>query len=225
MIVVSVLAGTVNIVLVTLAPQYVSEVLDTDPADTAYVFAPTALGTVTALVVAPFMIRRWSERVAAVVGLAFSAVTLFLLGDIDAVANVIDTVNPFGVPNRLGLDLSPELRATALLAIPVAFGVALTATSVQTYINRRVPLTLQGRTFAMQSSLRNGAAIIPLVVLGAAASSFGVEAVLLVSPLLLLAMGYLLIAVSFRFSGVAQHSTLRVMETFWEEPASAPIER
>jgi hypothetical protein len=219
MIVVSVLAGTVNIVLVTLAPQYLSEVLDADPADTAYVFAPTALGTVTALVVAPFVIRRWSERAAAVVGLAFSAVTLFLLGDISAVANAMDTVNPFGVPNRLGLDLSPELRATALLAIPIAFGVALTATSVQTYINRRVPLTLQGRTFAMQSSLRNGAAIIPLIILGAAASKFGVEAVLLVSPLLLLGLGYSLIAISFRFSGVAHQSTLSVMESFWEEPA------
>lgn len=218
MIVVSVLAGTVNIVLVTLAPQYVSEVLDADPADTAYVFAPTALGTVTALLVAPAMIRRWSERFAAVVGLAFCAVTLFLLGDIDAVADVVDTVNPFYLPDRLGLDLSPQLRATALLAVPIAFGVALTATSVQTYINRRVPLTLQGRTFAMQSSLRNGAAIIPLLVLGAAASEFGVETVLLISPLLLLAMGYTLIALSFRFSGVAHHSTLQVMESFWDDP-------
>jgi hypothetical protein len=225
MIVVSVLAGTVNIVLVTLAPQYVSEVLDTDPADTAYVFAPTALGTVTALLAAPAAIRRWSERFVAVVGLAFCAVTLFLLGDIDAVAGVIDTVNPFGVPDRLGLDLSPELRATALLAIPIAFGVALTATSVQTYINRRVPLTLQGRTFAMQSSLRNGTAIIPLLVLGAAASEFGVEAVLLVSPLLLLTLGYALIALSFRFSGVPHGSTLRVMESFWEEPPSPPAAR
>ena len=218
MIVVAVLAGTVNIVLVTLAPEYVAEVLDTDPADTAYVFAPTAIGTVAALVAAPALIRRWGERLVAVLGLGVSAATLFLLGDISAVADVIDFINPFGIPDRLGLDLSPEMRATALLAIPVAFGVAMTATSVQTYINRRVPITLQGRTFAMQSSLRNGTAIIPLLVLGAAASKFGVETVLLISPLLLLALGYGLIALSFRFAGIAPHSTLRVMESFWEEP-------
>ena len=224
MIVVSVLAGTVNIVLVTLAPQYVAEVLNTDPADTAYVFAPTALGTVTALLVAPAAIRRWGERTTATVGLAFSAVTLFLLGDISRVADTIDFINPAGIPDRLGLDLSPELRATAFLAIPIAFGVALTATSVQTYINRRVPLTLQGRTFAMQSSLRNGTAVIPLIVLGGAAAEFGVETVLLVSPLMLLVLGYSLIAASFRFSGVAPHSTLRVMESFWEEPV-APVDR
>jgi MFS family permease len=221
MIVVSVLAGTVNIVLVTLAPEYVSEVLETDPADTAYIFAPTAIGTVTALLVAPAAIKRWGERVVAIVGLAIAALVLFLLGDIGAVANVVDTVNPFSIPDRFGLDLSPELRATALLAVPIAFGVAITATSVQTYINRRVPLTLQGRTFAAQSSLRNGTAIVPLIVLGAAASEFGVETMLLISPLLLLALGYGLIALSFRFAGIAPHSTLRVMESFWEEPSGA----
>jgi MFS family permease len=218
MIVVSVLAGTVNVVLVTLAPEYVAEVLDTDPADTAYIFAPTAIGTVTALLAAPALIRRWGERTVAIVGLAVSAAVLFLLGDIGAVADVIDAVNPFGVPDRMGLDLSPNLRATALLAVPIAFGVALTATSVQTYINRRVPLTLQGRTFAAQSSLRNATAIIALLTLGGAASRFGVETVLLVSPLLLLALGYAMIALSFRFSGLAPHSTLRVMESFWEKP-------
>jgi hypothetical protein len=218
MIVVAVLAGTVNVVLVTMAPRYVEEVLNRDAADTAYIFAPTALGTVAALLVAPAVIRKWGERVAALIGLAFAGLTLFLLGDIEAVAEVIDFINPMGLPDRLGLDFSPELRATALLAVPVAFGVALTATSVQTYINRRVPLTLQGRTFAMQSTLRNATAIFPLLILGGAASEFGVETVLLLSPFLLLALGYALIALSYRYSGVAPHSTLRVMESFWEEP-------
>jgi MFS family permease len=62
MIVFAVLAGTVNIVLQTLAPRYVAEVLDTDPVDTAYVFATTGIGTVCALLLAPWMIRRWGER-------------------------------------------------------------------------------------------------------------------------------------------------------------------
>ena len=39
------------------------------------------------------------------------------------------------------------------LAMPLGFGVSLTATAVQTYINRRVPLRLQGRAFALQSTL------------------------------------------------------------------------
>jgi hypothetical protein len=97
-------------------------------------------------------------------------------------------------------------------------GVSLTITCVQTYINRRVPLSYQGRTFAMQSVLRNGAAIVPLLTLGALAAEFGAEKVLLVSPLLLLVLGYGLVYLSFRFAGLARPSHLEVVGTFWEEP-------
>jgi MFS family permease len=218
MIVLSVLAGTVNIVLQTLAPRYVEEALDADAANTAYVFAPTALGLVVALLSAPAIIKRWGERYAAIAGLAFAAVSLFLLGDVGDVARVADGVNPIRLVGILGLDLSKPLRTAGFVAMPLAFGVSLTATCVQTYINRRVPLAYQGRTFAMQSALRNGSAIFPLLLLGGAAAQFGVEAVLLVSPLLLLATGYGLLALSFRFSGLAPHSRLDVMESFWEEP-------
>jgi hypothetical protein len=220
MLVVAVLAGTANIVLQTLAPRYVQEVLDTDAADTAYVFAPTAIGTVLALLSAPVVIRLRGERVASLIGLFFAGGTLFLLGDISAVASVVDPVNPIRISALFGLDLNEKLRTAALLAIPIAFGVSLTATSVQTYVNRRVPLAYQGRTFAMQSTLRNGSAVVPLLALGAAAAEFGVEPVLLVSPLFLLASGYALVAFSFRFSGFAPYSRLNVMESFWEEPAA-----
>jgi len=224
MIIVAVLSGTANIVLQTLAPRYVVEVLDADAADTAYVFAPTAIGTVAALVLAPAIIRMRGERVASLLGLLFGGGTLFLLGDITDVARVVDAVNPVRLAEIFGVDLAEKLRTAALLAVPIAFGVSLTATSVQTYINRRVPLGYQGRTFAMQSALRNGTAMAPLLVLGLAATEFGVEPVLLVSPLLLLVMGYSLVAASFRFSGLAPYSRIQVMESFWEEPESGRTE-
>jgi len=115
------------------------------------------------------------------------------------------------------------VRTAGLLALPLALGVSLTVTSVQTYINRRVPLSYQGRTFAMQSALRNGAAIVPLVTLGALASEFGAEKVLLVSPLLLLVLGYGLVYVSFRYAGLARPPQLEVMGSFWEEPESPTV--
>ena len=55
MILLAVLAGTVNVVLQTLAPRYVEEVLRTDAADTAYVFAPSAAGIVIGLIAALFI--------------------------------------------------------------------------------------------------------------------------------------------------------------------------
>lgn len=218
MIVLSVLAGTVNIVLQTLAPRYVEEALDADAANTAYVFAPTAVGLVVALLSAPTIIKMRGERYAAIAGLAFAAVSLFLLGDVGDVGRVVDGVNPIRLVSVFGLELSEPLRTAGFVAMPLAFGVSLTATCVQTYINRRVPIAYQGRTFAMQSALRNGSAVFPLLLLGGAAAQFGVEPVLLISPLLLLATGYALLALSFRFAGLAPHSRLEVMESFWEEP-------
>jgi len=221
MIFLSVLAGTVNIVLQTLAPRYVEAVLDADAADTAYVFAPSAVGIVIGLVSAPRVMRFRGERIAAIFGLLVAAASLFLLGTVGDVGSIIDPVNPMHFTEVLGISLSEKLRTAGLLALPLAFGVSLTATSVQTYINRRVPLSYQGRTFAIQGTLRNGAAIIPLLTMGALASEFGAEKVLLVSPLLLLAVGYGLVRLSYRFAGVAPPPQQGVMASYWEEPEGA----
>src|SRR3990172_671963 len=128
------------------------------------------------------------------------------------------------VTELLGIELNERFRTAGLLALPLALGVSMTVTSVQTYINRRGPLSYQGRTFAMQSALRNGAAIVPLVTLGALASEFGADKVLLVSPLVLLALGYGLVYVSFRYAGLAQPSRLEVFGSFWEEPEDLTAE-
>lgn len=223
MILFSTLAGTVNIVLQTLAPRYVEEVLHTDAANAAYVFAPSAVGIVLGLVVAPTLMRLLGERLSAIIGLLVASASLFLLGLIGDVASVIDPFNPIRITEPLGI-INERVRTAGLLALPLALGVSLTITSVQTYINRRVPLAYQGRTFAMQSALRNGAAIVPLLTFGALASAFGAEKVLLISPLVLLALGYGLVYYSFRYTGQAQPSHLEVVGSFWEEPKGPTVE-
>jgi MFS family permease len=221
MIVVAVVSGTANVMLQTLGPRYVQSVLEVDAADAAYVFAPSAIGLVAALLSAPYLMRLHGERMAALAGFFLTAAALFLLGIVGDVATILDPVNPLRFVGVLGIDLEERLRTAAFIAVPLAFGVSLTATSVQTYINRRVPVSYQGRTFAMQNWLKNGSAIIPLLLLGAAATQFGVDSVLLVSPLILLAVAYTLIFVSIRIAGLAPPSRLQVLESFWEEPEDA----
>lgn len=221
MVVVSVMAATVNVVLQTLAPQYVESVLDSDAANTAYIFAPSALGVLLALIAAPTMIAQMGERTPALIGLMLAAICLFLLGIVGDVGRVVDQLNLVRVVELFGLDLSRKLRTAALLAMPLAFGVSLTAAAVQTYINRRVPLALQGRTFALQGAVRNGASIFPLVAMGAASSLVGADAVLLASPFLLVAVGYGLVLLSYRLAGVKAPTRLEVVESFWEEPGIA----
>jgi Na+/melibiose symporter-like transporter len=219
MIFVAVLAGTAQIVLQTLAPRYVQVVLDLDPADAVYVFAPSAAGLVTALALTPRLVKKIGERSTALLGFVTIGASLVGLGLVPQITE-IDAVNPLRVLTLVGPDLTPKLRTAALLAIPVGFGLALATTTVQIYVNRRVPLSHQGRTFALQSSLKNGVAIIPLLSLGAIVTVTSVEAVLIAMPVVLISMAYGLIQLSRHFGGHAPRGNLDVLASYWEESES-----
>jgi MFS family permease len=222
MMVVGVLAGTANIVLQVLAPRYVSAELGVDPADAVYVFAPSAVGLAIALVATPILIRERGERIVALGGFAIVAASLCTLGFIDSVANVIDTVNVVRILGYAGIDLGPKLRTAGFLALFIGFGLALTTTSVQTYINRRVPISYQGRAFALQSTLKNATTIAPLLTLGALASVVGVETVLIISPFALLLLAVALVSLSFVFGSRPPESRMEVLASFWQE-SDAPV--
>jgi hypothetical protein len=225
MMLVAVLAGTASIVLQTLAPRYVKSALGVDPADSVYVFATSAIGLLTALAVTPVLIRRFRERIVALTGFAVTASTLCALGFVPEIAGSIDSVNPVRVIELFGIEISERLRTASFLAIFVGFGTSMTATSVQTYINRRVPLHFQGRAFALQSVMKNGTAIIPLLTLGALATLFSVETILIFSPLVLLVAAASLVRLSYALGGRAPASRLDVLASFWQEsdvPVSMP---
>lgn len=224
MILVAVLSGTANIVLQTLAPRYVVAALHVDAANAVYVFAPSAVGLLLAIAIGPTIMKRAGERLSALCGFLITTTTLLMLGLIDRVAPAIDAFNPLRALSGVGIDMNEPLRTAALLAMPLGFSVALTTTSVQTYINRRVPLSLQGRTFALQSSLRNGIAIVPLLSLGAAASKFGVEPILIAAPIVLLVLAYALVQLSIGFAGLSPAANLEVFSTFWHETPPRPME-
>jgi MFS family permease len=219
MVALAVLAGTANIVVQVLGPQYVADVLGVSPDRAVYVFAPSTLGLVLALVAAPALMHRIGERRSAAVGLLVTVAALMSLGLVGERLEVaLDPINPLRALARVGINMSASLRTAGLLAVPLGFGVSLTTTAVQTYINRRVPLTLQGRAFALQSTLKNGAAIAPLLALGAIASVVGVAAVLVVSPLLLVAVGVTLLRLSEHFGAHRPATRLETLESFWFQP-------
>jgi hypothetical protein len=218
MIFVAVVAGTAQIVIQTLAPRYVQSVLRVDAANAVYVFAPSALGLGVALIAMPRLIRTIGERSTALLGFVLLCTTLVSFGLVDRLG-FLDAVNPLKALSVATLDVNQRLRTASLLAVPLGFALSLTATSVQTYINRRVPHSHQGRTFAIQSSLKNGVAVIPLATLGAASEAFGVQNVLVASPLVLLALGVALIQLSRYFGDHAPRGRLEELASYWEEPA------
>jgi MFS family permease len=217
MLIVGVLAGTANFVLQILAPRYVQSVLGLDPANAVYVFAPSSIGLAIALAAAPAIIRWQGERRSALAGFVITAVSLCLLGFVRyGLDSVIDPINPLRFLSVFGVHPGAPLRTAGALAVPLGLGIALTTMSVQTYINRRVPLARQGRTFALQSTLKNGSTIAPLLLLSATAEVFGVNNVLIFSPLMLVALAFALVRLSERFGGHAPATRLEVLASFWQ---------
>ncbi|HEX5938810.1 MAG TPA: MFS transporter [Dehalococcoidia bacterium] len=195
MLVLSVLAGTASIVVTTLGPRFVQSALDADPADAVYVFAPSALGMLLAISFVPRAVDTIGERKVAVFGFGIATFSLFCLGLVGSIAPVVDPYNPL---SELG-DLAPErkMRTAAVLALPLGFGLTTVTAAVHTYLNRYVPEKLQGRMFALQSTLKNIVVIGPLLALGALATVVGVETVLLFAPVFLLVMASIFAAESY----------------------------
>jgi hypothetical protein len=220
MIFVSVLAGSASIVVQTLGPRYVQSVLNVDPADSVYVFGPSSIGLLAALAAGPRLVRRFRERPVAIVGFFITATVLFLLGMVDEVATVVDPISPLRLLRLFGIELSESLRTAGFLSMFLGFGLALTQISVQMYINRRMPLRYQARTFALQSMLKNATTIVPLLTLGALATAVGVETVLVATPFLLLALAVALLWLSYRWGGEPPARRLDVLSSFWEDPES-----
>jgi hypothetical protein len=154
MLVLAALASTINVVLGMLGPQYVSEVLGVDPANTLYVFAPAPIGLLLALAFAPQLIRSFGERPIAVIGFVFVSTAVTALGLVSPMTDLLGWVLIFGIPG-----VGAEVEMAALLSMFLGAGVTLAVVATQTYISRTVPLMIQGRAFAMLGVLKDGFAI------------------------------------------------------------------
>jgi len=229
MVAVSVLVTVSNLIMTALAPVYVHEVLKTDPANAVFVMGPSGIAMVLSIAIAPFVIRLVGERVTTAIGVGFVVVALVALGLVDNdLALVVDPANPLRVVGLVGLDLTAELRTAMLLSIPLGLGAGLTDNAVKTYINRRVPLDYQGRTFAARSTLESIVAIVPLMAVAGVASLVGVSPVLIALPLVIYAVLLILLQLSRRYgvevigpmTMVAQMLTNETEEEL-EEPAPA----
>lgn len=179
------LASVTNVIATALGPRYVQELFDLDPAEAVYVFAPSAVGMLLALAVAPAAVTRLGSRRFAMLGFAFTAVSLLGLGLVDYVATVVDPANPARLLTNFA-HIGRYMRTAGVLAIPLGFGLGAASIAVNSYVSRQVQFEFQGRAFAMLSTLKTGLALLPLLAVGTVADSVGVQPVLVAAPFALL---------------------------------------
>jgi MFS family permease len=218
MVIVSVLVGVLNIVMAALAPIYVRDVLENDPTNTVYVMGPAGIAMTLAIVLAPWCIGLVGERTTAALGFSLVVLALFSLGMVEGnAAVVVDPVNPLRLVGLVGLGLNESLRTVAFLSVPLGLGVGITDNAVKTHISRRVPLSLQGRTFAVRNTLESGIAIVPLLTRSGLASMIGVSAVLILAPIALYLFVILLLGISHRYGIDVGDPKALVTISFWED--------
>jgi len=185
MLLLAALASTVGVVLGVLGPLYASEVLDVEPADAFYVFAPAALGLVAALALAPAANAAAGERAVATCGFAFTATATIGLGLTDVLTPRLRWLLVLDLPG-----VGHEVQLAGLLSILLGLGMTFAGAASQTFVNRSVSLTIQGRTSALLGTMKDALAIPALLGMGAIAGLVGVRPVLTATPLLLLLLAF-----------------------------------
>jgi MFS family permease len=226
MVAVSAVVGMGYTILSTLAPTYVNDVLDTDPANTVYVMGIAGVGMTLSLFAVPALIKKFGERWVAAVGFLMLGAGLVGLGLIQRGAvDFLTPINPFHWVNNWFdfINLSEKVELAMLLAFPVGMGAGLTDNSVKTYLNRRVPVPYQGRTFATRNLTESALTIPPLLGVSALAAWIGISAVLFIMPVVFYGIVVALLRISAQLAGDEEEVREGVLRTYWEASETEEI--
>ena len=214
-------ANSMGNIVSQMSPQFVEDVLHLNPALAMYVVAPGAAGGGIAVVAAVPLQRRFGERNCAVAGFVIGIICVFLMAMVVRLTPAINVTNPLWYAEKLtGWAMSPSVLALAWVSFPAGFAGALTGLSTQTYINRRLPFRIQGRTFALQNSITNLIAIIPLIILGQIGNMWGMQVAMFLIPFMLIGFVMALVSLGFKLAKEAEPPDRgEVLRSFWQGPA------
>jgi MFS family permease len=167
----------------SLIPIYVREVLDEDPANSVYIFAPAAIGYLIGAVGGPKLIHWLGERKLAIVSIFLMAAGSILLGSIDAVDQFFARFSPLRLLEPIfDVELSDAILAAGVIAIPTNLGSTAAGQAVQVYINKHVPVYRQGGMFGLQSVQQNAFNLASVFLLGVLATFVGPQYILVLAP-------------------------------------------
>lgn len=183
----------------TLIPVYVRDVLDADPADAVYIFAPAGIGFLIGTFLSPKLIASMGERRLAMIALVCLSVSMMLFGMVEAVAPILAPFSPLRLIGWLfDTEINDKVLAASLIAVPANFGSTAAGASVQVYINRRVPQVRQGATFGLEEVQENALTLVAVILLGSIANVVGAQLVFVFTPIVVLGVVIWMIDYSYR---------------------------
>ncbi len=167
----------------SLLPVFVREVLDEDPANSVYIFAPAAIGYLIGAVGGPRLIHWLGVRKLVIVSIFLMATGSILLGAIEAVDTFFARFSPMRLLEPLfDVELSDAILAAGVIAIPINLGSTAAGQAVQVYINNNVPVMRQGGMFGLQSVQQNAFNLVSVFLLGLLATVVGPQYIFFLAP-------------------------------------------
>jgi MFS family permease len=167
-------------------PVYVREVLQEDPTNSVYIFAPAGIGFLFGALGSPPLIARYGERNLAVLSLGLISVGMTSFGFIDVLAPLVAWLSPMRILELFNIQLSQKVLAAGVIAILANFGSSMSSAVVQVYINRSVPAARQGTLFGMQEVQKNALTIVAILALGLLSIVLPLTTVLVVAPVVVI---------------------------------------
>jgi hypothetical protein len=180
-------------VLIILLPEYTRTVLDIEPEDAVFVALPAALGAALALLLVPVMSGLLGAWRVAAFGFVLLLLGLLGMGFVvylrDFIMDNVDLGFAF-VEEEVGV--SSVITMTMLLAIPIGFAFTLVGVATRVVLNEQAPPEAQGRVFAVQMAIGDLLSLLPLLIVGIAADTFGVRTTLITATVTaMIVSGYL----------------------------------
>ena len=180
MIDVTLMQATV-LVLASVLPTFVRDVLGISAGRAVFVFAPAAVGTAVGLKLAAPLARHFGNAIVVTTGITLLVASCLALGFVDQLA-VLAEGGGRAVEALIGVPLlgpSPRVAAAMVTAFPLGLASASVAVAARAVLHERAPAQLHGRLFAVQGVLSSLAALAPLLLGGLLADWLDVRLVLL----------------------------------------------
>lgn len=184
-------ASTLLLVIATLSPRYVVSVMQIQPEDAVYLFAPAGVGILIVTSMLSKLVRRHGTRRLTLMGLAVSAVALAVIALLEPLQGPILTAVTTTIGSFLNLPFRHGLIPPLMLAsIAIGVGYALMLVPSQSALMARAPADSRGRVFSMLGVFMNVASIMPLLTLGTLADAVGISAVVGIASALLFVIAW-----------------------------------
>ena len=176
----SVMIGIGLSALVVIVPQFLEDVLNTGADNTVFVFAPSAVGLVIGLQVAPLLGRILGHGRLATLGLGLFSLSIFAIGSINQVSDWLleRDILVSWLDSQFGL--SPLISTVMILSFPAGFAVGLSNVAIRMVLIQQTSPQAHARVFSTQMTVANVCALLPTIATGLLVDAVGVRPVAIV---------------------------------------------